>query len=131
MYARTQIIIPGVGLSSLAFAMNLSTSWINLLLCTTTLDIIRNFKSLNGLVYIGLGIIFGCFITAFIRSVLCLFGERNISIDSHKILSIYYCFGINFKIEMSLLRKHINKIEKTKNMFNQPYLIIWNGRKKV
>lgn len=124
-----QIILPGVGLSSLAFTMNLSISWINLLLGTTSLDIIT-FKSSNLLVYSGVGIFFGCFITAFIRSVLCLFGERKISIDSQKVLSIYYCFGINFKTEMSLLRKHINKIEKTKNMFNQPYLIIWNGRKK-
>lgn len=42
--------------------------------------------------------------------------------------SYYYCFGINFKNDLSSLKTHINRIEKTKNMFNQPYLIIWSGR---
>ncbi|MBD2246584.1 serine/threonine-protein kinase [Nostoc sp. FACHB-888] len=124
-----QIIIPGVGLSSLTFAMNLFTSFLYLMLCSTSLDIM-NGKALNGIFSVGLGIIFDCFITSFLRSILCLFGERNIFIDSHKFLSNYYCFGINFKNDLSSLKTHINRIEKTKNMFNQPYLIIWSGRNK-
>ncbi|HLP91384.1 MAG TPA: serine/threonine-protein kinase [Nostocaceae cyanobacterium] len=61
---------------------------------------------------------------------ICIFGEKRLCIDQRQISLCYKLWSVERYHPLPSSSKHILRLERAKDNYNQPYLIIWSGMRQ-